>query len=170
MGRFLIFFLLRVTDSSKDITPINNISEDPGLVKRHNEILKLLRTVTRAVIEKSKFDVIYPDKKSFRIDWQGFYGDLLRCLLYDAFRRYTIWFHKNDPKPGVGGSRKRTNEVLYPDSDLDDDEAEDTDAKPKIKKVKKDQRCRFCLSFLYHPADEPLKNCLTRQFWPNLSR
>ncbi|KAJ6528430.1 hypothetical protein B0H19DRAFT_1083376 [Mycena capillaripes] len=128
--------------SGTDITPINNISEDPGLVERHNEILKRLRTVTRAVIEKSKFDLIYPDKKSFRIDWQGFYGDLLRCLRYDAFRRYTGWFHKNDPKPGVSGSRKRTDDDLYPDSDPDDDKAEDTDSNPKFKKFKKDQRYR----------------------------
>ncbi|KAF8127781.1 hypothetical protein K438DRAFT_1888925, partial [Mycena galopus ATCC 62051] len=53
-----------------DITPTEDDTRHLNLRKRHSEILNLIRKISCAVIEKSTFKLIYPDKDSFNIDWR----------------------------------------------------------------------------------------------------
>ncbi|KAF7372528.1 hypothetical protein MVEN_00114900 [Mycena venus] len=80
-----------------DITPIENDTRHPDLRKRHSEIVNLIRKISCAVIDKSTFKLIYPDKDSFNIDWEGFYDDIDRRLLSDAFRRWLKWAFDRSP-------------------------------------------------------------------------
>lgn len=128
-----VFFIFRVTDLTKDVTPIGNDTQDPNLVQCHTEILDLIRRITRTVLTKSIFKIVYPAEDSFTIDWQGFYDDIEYCLLLDAFRRWLNWAFKRSPtlrSPNELDVKinelpredlKRRAAQLYPDSDEERD-------------------------------------------------
>ncbi|KAJ7819450.1 hypothetical protein B0H14DRAFT_3737466 [Mycena olivaceomarginata] len=158
MGSFPIFLIFRITDFTKNITPVVNDTQDSNLVQYHAEILNLIRRITRAVLTPSIFNLVYPGKDSFTIDWQGFYDDLPDRLLLDAFRRWLHWaFERSPTLPSPNEQEVKIDEFpredlkrqaaeLYPDSD---DEGEDGDTstggntKPAPKKLKKDAYTLF---------------------------
>ncbi|KAJ7731520.1 hypothetical protein B0H16DRAFT_1583533 [Mycena metata] len=61
--------------------------DDSNLIKSQKEVVDILRDVTLGVVGRDDFDLIYQDKHGFTIDWQGFYPDLRRRLISDAFKR-----------------------------------------------------------------------------------
>jgi hypothetical protein len=145
---------------TKNISPIENDAQGSNLVQYHTEILTLIRRITRAVLTPPIFNLVYPAKDSFTINWGGFYDDLHERLLLDAFRRWLHWaFERSSTLPSPDKQEVEIHELpredlkrraaeLYPDSD---DEGEDGDAgtggntKPVPKKLKKDPCKAICL-------------------------
>lgn len=129
MGSYPLFFIFRVTDLTKDITPIENDTQSSILVESQTAIIDLLRRITRSVLTKSIFKLVYPDENSFIIDWSGFYQSIEHCLLRDAYRRWLKWAFERSPtshspnelKVKISelphADLKRTATELYPDSD-----------------------------------------------------
>jgi hypothetical protein len=145
---------------TKNISPIENDTPNSHLGQYHTEILTLIRRITRAVLTPPIFNLLYPVKDSFAINWEGFYDDLHDRLLLDAYRRWLHWaFERSSTLPSPDEQDVEIHELpredlkrraaeLYPDSD---DEGEDGDAgtggniKPVPKKLKKDACKVLCL-------------------------
>ncbi|KAJ7799928.1 hypothetical protein B0H14DRAFT_2901702 [Mycena olivaceomarginata] len=117
-----------------NISPIENDTPNSHLGQYHTEILTLIRRITRAVLTPPIFNLLYPVKDSFAINWEGFYDDLHDRLLLDAYRRWYIGPSKDPRRCHLQMNRmSRSMSCLarissdgqrnfYPDSD---DEGED---------------------------------------------
>ncbi|KAJ7692792.1 hypothetical protein B0H14DRAFT_3046259 [Mycena olivaceomarginata] len=125
-----------------DIFPTDN---DADLRKRQEEVVKILRKVTRGVIGKADFKLIFRDKHGFNINWDGFYPDLGRRLMSDAFKQYFAW--STEPEDAVviqidhSSARKRTLDLYGADSDDLEEEAVE---QPPHKMVKLEESNRVC--------------------------
>ncbi|KAJ7204528.1 hypothetical protein C8J57DRAFT_1259345 [Mycena rebaudengoi] len=61
------------------------------LAKNQDEIVDLLRLMTRHFMGTPAFDAIYPDEIGFTINWRNFYETIRARFLADAYRRYVRW-------------------------------------------------------------------------------
>ncbi|KAJ7730298.1 hypothetical protein B0H16DRAFT_1585233 [Mycena metata] len=100
--------------------------DDSNLIKSQKEVVDILRDVTLGVVGRDDFDLIYQEKHGFTIDWQGFYPDLRRRLISDAFKRCYAWTRKTSSPtraPVVPIERGSIRKRLAP-ADSDDSKGE----------------------------------------------
>ncbi|KAJ7721666.1 hypothetical protein DFH07DRAFT_297055 [Mycena maculata] len=112
-----------------DISPRTN---NVDLATKQTEVVKILRKVTRGVVGKDEFKIIYRDTSEFKIDWQGFYPDLRRRLISDAFKRCYEWTKAGSSSSdgtvieiSRSSAKKRALEVYGVDSDDSEEEVKE---------------------------------------------